>query len=222
MPNQPSSSPTEARVYFRERTGVPVSPASPNRTAGKREAAVQREVTRIALSGARGFALTGSGAIREHGLIERPTEDVDLFTTSQDVAAFGAAVEQVSGRLRRSGFGVEEVRRAPQCARLHVTTSDGLQLDVDLGVDWRQDAPVFLDVGPVLSLPDAVGNKVSALYGRGEARASGPQGADRGMPEHLRANFPRAVTDAARQPPSSSPEARPSTHARTPDRGVER
>ena len=50
----------------------------------KRDA--QREVTRIALSGIAGFgfALAGSGAIREHGVIDRPTEDVDLFTTTRD------------------------------------------------------------------------------------------------------------------------------------------
>lgn len=33
-----------------------------------REVAVQREVTRIALAGVDGFALAGSGAIREHGM----------------------------------------------------------------------------------------------------------------------------------------------------------
>lgn len=27
-----------------------------------------------------GFALAGSAAIREYGLIDRPTEDIDLFT----------------------------------------------------------------------------------------------------------------------------------------------
>ena len=135
-----------------------------------RYVAVQREVARIALAGVDGFALAGSGAIREHGMIERPTEDVDLFTTRQDVAAFGVAVDQVADRLRGSGFRVEQSRRAAQFARLHVIAEDGLQLDVDLGVDWRQDDPVTLDVGPVLSMADAVGNKVSALYSRGEVR----------------------------------------------------
>lgn len=48
-----------------------------------REVAVQRKVARIALAGVAGFALAGSGAIREHGVIDRPTEDIDLFTTSQ-------------------------------------------------------------------------------------------------------------------------------------------
>ena len=44
--------------------------------------AMQRDVARIALSDAAdsGFALAGSGAIREHGLTQRPTADVDLFT----------------------------------------------------------------------------------------------------------------------------------------------
>lgn len=27
-----------------------------------------------------GFALAGSGAIREHGMTQRPTNDIDLFT----------------------------------------------------------------------------------------------------------------------------------------------
>ena len=135
-----------------------------------REVAVQREVTRIALDGLAGFALAGSGAIREHGLIERSTEDVDLFTTNQDVTAFSDAVSQVVGRLQESGYTVDQTRRSTQFARLHVLSQDGLQLDVDLGVDWRQDEPVRLDVGPVLSLADAVGNKVGALFSRGEAR----------------------------------------------------
>lgn len=132
--------------------------------------AVQREVARIALAGVQGFALAGSGAIREHGVIDRPTEDVDLFTTSQDVTEFSAAVDAMTEQLRGRGFAVEQSRRAPQYARLHVVAGDGRQLDVDLGVDWRQDDPVRLDVGPVLSLADAVGNKVGALYSRGEAR----------------------------------------------------
>lgn len=41
-------------------------------------------------------ALPGSGAIHEHGIIDRPTEDVDLFTTTQDVTAFSAAAGDLS------------------------------------------------------------------------------------------------------------------------------
>jgi hypothetical protein len=90
-----------------------------------REVAAQREVARIALAGVGGFALAGSGAIREHSVIERPTEDVDLFTTSQDVTAFSAAVDQVTAQLRGSGYRVEQTRRAAQFARLRWTVPMG-------------------------------------------------------------------------------------------------
>ena len=42
----------------------------------------QRQAARIVLAAIApvGFALAGSGAIREHGLIHRPTHDIDLFT----------------------------------------------------------------------------------------------------------------------------------------------
>ncbi len=132
----------------------------------------QREVTRIALAGIAqaGFALAGSGAIREHGVIDRPTEDVDLFTTTQDTAEFARAVQRVEADLRGSGYEVEVARRAAHFARLEVRTGDGFQLEVDMGVDWRENDPVRLEVGPVLSVEDAVGNKVSAVYSRGEPR----------------------------------------------------
>ena len=39
-----------------------------------------------------------------------------------------------------------------------------------MGVDWRERDPVNLDVGPVLSVEDAIGNKMSALYSRAEPR----------------------------------------------------
>lgn len=60
-----------------------VDSMSQERSELDREVAAQREVARIALAAVDGFALAGSGAIREHGVIERPTEDVDLFTESQ-------------------------------------------------------------------------------------------------------------------------------------------
>jgi hypothetical protein len=133
---------------------------------------LQRELTRVALTALEGrsFALAGSGAIREHGMVDRLTHDVDLFTNDLDPAAFDSAVDELGAGLRRAGLDVEEVRRARQFAQLRVTTSDGRVVDMDLAVDWREREPVRLDVGPVLSIEDAVGNKVGALYSRTEAR----------------------------------------------------
>ena len=59
-----------------------------------RDTAAQREVARIALDSVEGFTLAGSGAIREHGVIDRPTEDVDLFTANTDEDAFSAAIDR--------------------------------------------------------------------------------------------------------------------------------
>lgn len=55
---------------------------------------------------------------------------------------------------------------------MHVVTAEGVILDVDLGVDWRADEPGGPGCGPVLSLDDAVGAKVGALYSRREVRDS--------------------------------------------------
>lgn len=133
---------------------------------------LQRDVTRAALRALDGtrFALAGSGAIREHGIIDRPTQDIDLFTSDVDAARFDDAVGFVIDELRSRGHNVDELRRVEQFARLHVTTPEGRFIEIDMGVDSREGVPVMLSIGPVLSLDDAVGNKVSALYSRAEAR----------------------------------------------------
>lgn len=125
----------------------------------------------LALQAAPGFALAGSGALWEHGLITRLTEDVDLFTANQDGAEFSAVVKQVLARLRESDFSVEVVRQAPLFARLHVVDGEQ-QIELDLAVDWREDLPVQMGQDWYLSLNDAVGtsNKVCALFSRGEDR----------------------------------------------------
>jgi hypothetical protein len=132
----------------------------------------QRDVTRLLLRVVddAGFALAGSGAIREHGVSARPTEDVDLFTTNVDAQRFDQAIDQGVATLHEHGYRVVEHRRAEQYVRLNVTAPDGHQLEVDFGIDWRAHEPVRLDVGPVLALPDAVANKVGALYSRAEVR----------------------------------------------------
>ena len=133
----------------------------------------QRRIARLALDAAgddAGFVLAGSGAIREHGLIDRPTEDVDLFTVEQAQARFGASIDQIVAALRAVGYSVETRRRQDAFAQLTVVSSQGHVTDMDLGVDWRAHPPVLMEVGPVLSIEDAVGNKMAALFSRAESR----------------------------------------------------
>nr|WP_233188979.1 nucleotidyl transferase AbiEii/AbiGii toxin family protein [Subtercola sp. Z020] len=102
--------------------------------------------------------------------MNRPTQDVDLFTNDPDPESFDDAVDGLVLELEIAGFSVEPVRRSPRFAQLRITTATGHSVDMDLAVNWRERDPVALAVGPVLSLEDAVGNKVSALYSRPEAR----------------------------------------------------
>ena len=116
------------------------------------------------------FALAGSGAIREHGMTQRPTNDIDLFTVMQAATRFPNAVDSLIEHLTANNYDVTVERRSPSFAQLSVTPPHGAQLSVDLAIDWRAHTPVRLDIGPVLTLEDAVGNKLSALYSRSYPR----------------------------------------------------
>lgn len=51
-----------------------------------------------------GFALGGSNALIAHGLIQRPTLDVDLFTDQEH--GVEAAADAVEAALAAEGFGI--------------------------------------------------------------------------------------------------------------------
>lgn len=134
--------------------------------------AFQRFVSQIALEASKdgSFVLAGSGAIREHGLISRPTEDIDLFSIMSEREKFSTSVENVLRALSGAGISVDVARQTDAFARLVVASGSGQLLEIDMGIDWRNDPPVSLEIGSVLSRDDAVGNKVAALFSRGEAR----------------------------------------------------
>lgn len=131
----------------------------------------QREVSKILLEqlNQHGFVLTGSGALREHGLIDRPTQDVDMFTEMSSAEQFKPATDEAVQSLREAGYDVEVRRDFDTFKDINITRGDQ-QLEVDFGVDYRGHQPAHMDIGPVLSMEDAVGSKVSALYGRGYPR----------------------------------------------------
>jgi hypothetical protein len=138
----------------------------------------QAEVARVALQSAQrhGFALAGGNALAVHGVIVRPTEDVDLFTGPE--GDLQAATEDAVAALIKAGFTVTliedelgglfggfdqdmaelEVSRGEQAVRLQLVRFD------------RHHAPVLTDLGPVLHLDDILGSKVAALATRAEPR----------------------------------------------------
>ena len=142
---------------------------------------LQREVATIALRTAarHGFALAGGNALIAHGIIDRPTDDVDLFSDQETAVA--AAADAVEGALRAAGF---EAERRDQAGGLEdvfyglgeglaewvITAPGGEQTMLQMAYFDRTRGPVTMDVGPVLSLEDVVGGKVCALAGRAEPR----------------------------------------------------
>jgi hypothetical protein len=132
-----------------------------------------RRIAQIALlaGGPFGLALAGGYAIREHGMGHRPSGDVDLFTDWQRRADFPAVVDVVIEALTAHGYTVAVESRSDTFARLLLGTGHhDAPEKLELAADWRSHPPVVLDVGPVLHPDDASANKMSALYGRAEAR----------------------------------------------------
>lgn len=135
---------------------------------------IHRRLAKIGLraGGPYGFALAGGHAIAAHGILQRPSEDVDLFADWQRRADFPAAVDAVTAAYRAEGFEVQVDLRTDTFARLHVVEPEDpdQQHRVELVANWRARPPVQMDIGPVLHADDVMAGKMDALYNRAAAR----------------------------------------------------
>jgi hypothetical protein len=142
---------------------------------------LQRAVATIALRTAarHGFALAGGNALIAHGIVDRPTDDVDLFSDQE--TAVTAAAEAVENALREAGFqaerrdqtgGLEDIfdGMGEGLAEWIITAPGGQQTMLQMAYFDRTRGPVTMDVGPVLDLEDLAGSKVCALASRVEPR----------------------------------------------------
>lgn len=133
----------------------------------------RRTVTRLVLGALAplDFALAGAGALMEHGIVDRPTFDVDAFTTGRGTDLFADARTLVHGVLDSAGWSCELVRSHDEFVTMETRNrTTGAVFAIDLGVDWRARPPVTLSVGPVLAVDDAVSAKLVALCSRREIR----------------------------------------------------
>ncbi len=142
---------------------------------------LHKRVARAALHAAagHGFALGGSNALIAHGLIQRPTADVDLFTDEEHgVEAAAAAVESA---LAAAGLGVERRDKTAGLSDIFygmgeglaewlITAPGGEQMALQMAYFDRGSQPVVMEFGPVLDLEDALGGKVAALASRSYER----------------------------------------------------
>jgi hypothetical protein len=115
-----------------------------------------------------GFALAGGYAVRAAGLVNRPTDDIDLFTAWERRGEFETGAQAIVDAYIAAGLTVTAERRHDTFTRL--TVADGVQTaKVELGVDMRAHEPVRISIGPVLHPDDAVANKLRAVYERAHA-----------------------------------------------------
>jgi hypothetical protein len=142
---------------------------------------LHREVVAVALRAAAryGFALGGGNALIAHGVIDRPTEDVDLFTDRDRGVA--AAADAVAAALREAGYTAERQDEAVGLAEVFegmgeelaewiITAPDGREMMLQMAYFDRGHQPVIMEFGPVLDLDDVLGGKVAALASRAAER----------------------------------------------------
>ncbi|WP_141990924.1 hypothetical protein [Rhodoglobus vestalii] len=115
---------------------------------------IQRAVTKAGLNAARdfGFALAGSGALIEHGISTRLTDDADWFSTFDNAAGFDSAADAVITKLRADGFTISTRKRDATFFGFVATNPAGETVSVDMSLDWRRYNPAEISIGPVLDL----------------------------------------------------------------------
>ncbi|WAH97446.1 nucleotidyl transferase AbiEii/AbiGii toxin family protein [Arthrobacter sp. MMS18-M83] len=133
----------------------------------------QRLAARIALDvlADDGFLLAGGQALIEHGITERPSDDIDLFALHRrhTPATFAASVQKMTAALEAAGYTIEITRQYEEFASITIGHNDEAVV-IDLGLDWWENSPAIIDIGPILSLNDSVASKLLAVYSRGYAR----------------------------------------------------
>ncbi|MEU6096710.1 nucleotidyl transferase AbiEii/AbiGii toxin family protein [Streptomyces sp. NPDC047079] len=115
------------------------------------------------------LAIAGGYAVLAHGLVDRPSRGVDVATESPDPMEDIASA--VRAGLAQRGWLIRSLEADPLSARLVVAdpvSGEESELNVLKEVLWRP--PVPTELGPTVSLEDAVGTKVRALADRGFAR----------------------------------------------------
>ena len=117
-----------------------------------------------------GFAVAGGAALIARGLIDRPTQDVDLFLLDASKSGVSSAATAFEAAMDARSWPHERVIDQQDFIRLAV--SDGQDnLIIDLGRDSPPADPAgSTELGPTLSPRDLAARKTLALFSRAEGR----------------------------------------------------
>ncbi|MGW7657878.1 nucleotidyl transferase AbiEii/AbiGii toxin family protein [Streptomyces asiaticus] len=136
---------------------------------------LHRQLIRIgldALAKDYGYALAGGYAVQAHHIVNRVSDDVDLFAPFERAShEMEQAAERITTAYEAAGYTVEQVHLTPTYTRLNVTDpASGTQSKVELVAEFLHHTPVESDLGPVLHRDDVAAGKTSALFTRAEVR----------------------------------------------------
>lgn len=113
-----------------------------------------------------GFLIAGGAALIAHHLINRPTRDLDLFTSPR--SSITDAVTAFEAAIAGHGWTIRRVQDHPQFA---CSSTDPEDLIVDIGVDAApQRTPTICLLGPSYDPLELAARKLLALFDRAEAR----------------------------------------------------
>lgn len=117
-----------------------------------------------------GFAVAGGAALLAQGLIDRPTQDVDLFLLDATASAVATAAASFEAAVDRQGWSHRRAIDQRDFVRLEIS-DDQERLIIDLGRDSpAEEAIDTTELGPTLGPRDLAARKTLALFGRAEAR----------------------------------------------------
>ncbi|MGA5703124.1 nucleotidyl transferase AbiEii/AbiGii toxin family protein [Peterkaempfera bronchialis] len=125
-----------------------------------------------ALAAEYGYALAGGYAVQAHHIVDRLSDDVDLFAPiDRATQEMPAAVAAAAAAYETAGYTVEVVQQVPTYTRMNVTDpATGTQNKVELVAEFLHYPPVESEFGPVLHRDDVAAGKTGALFSRAEVR----------------------------------------------------
>lgn len=117
----------------------------------------------------RGYVVSGGAALLASNLIDRTTDDIDLFA-STPIQTVTSAKRSLIAALKDQGFTVQVGRGSMTFCRLLVSNRDAHTV-VDIAIDSQPIKPPTITVlGPTLEAEELAGRKLLALFGRAERR----------------------------------------------------
>jgi hypothetical protein len=115
-----------------------------------------------------GLVLAGGYAVKAHGLVTRPSNDLDLATASS--TPMEEIVSTIAKAYAAAGLAAKVIGTDGRKGHLIVELPGGGAYRVDILKEPLTKPAVTTSLGPTLSLVDAVGLKVGALHDRGLPR----------------------------------------------------